>query len=211
MDEKKAPVSRGEDGRVPTRRNKNSLLIYVSVLFAAAFLLVLFSFLLSQRSSSQTISTLSQTSATAVGRVQELEAAYAQLNEENLRLNAEIESLTEDLSDLQSAYDAMSRQSSDTEDALAAARTQSSEQQAELEDLQMQLAEAQARLDDLTAAAQVQTLLMQGAQAALSSDTDGLSTVLAQIDVSRLDSNQQTLYMLLNQKLTWAAGSEHAQ
>ena len=228
-----------QEAPVPTKRSKNSLLVYVSIMFAMAFLLVLFSFFVQQRSSSETISTLSQTSATAMGRAQELEANYTAQLEENNRLSAQLDSLTGQYDALQTAYDALADQNSATaadlaeliaaHDALTAdyqAQAQAAEQtQADLEtqlaDRAIQAASDQETIQALSQQLEAQTraatalaALLTAAQAALNVGEDGDMTALDQalkaVDPTLLDQAGLTLYQQLQQRLAWAS-SEHAE
>ena len=223
----------------PTKRNKNSLLVYVSILFAAAFLMVLLSFFVQQRSSRETISTLSQTSATAMGRAQELESNYTAQLEENTRLNAQLDSLTQQYDALQAAYDALADQNSATAaelaDRIAAYDALTAEQQAQTQEaaevqaaleaeLETQAAQADAdgetiqalteQLEAQAARANALALLLAAAQAALNVGEDGDLTALDQalkaVDVTLLDPAGYGLYQQLQQRLAWAS-SEHAE
>lgn len=82
-------------------RRKNALLRYVAILFAVAFLFVLFSLLLEMRDSKNTISQLSQSSASALQRAEQLQDNYLLLQETNKDLEAqlaELEAQVEELS-----------------------------------------------------------------------------------------------------------------
>ena len=222
----------------PTKRSKNSLLVYVTIMFAAAFLMVLLSFFVQQRSSSETISTLSQTSATAMGRAQELESNYTAQLEENNRLSTQLDSLTQQYDALQTAYDTLADQNSATAaeladriaayDALAAeqqAQAQASAEtqaalEAELETRAAQTAADEETIESLTEQLEAQTaranalaLLLTAAQAAMNVGEDGDLTALDQalkaVDVTLLDPAGYALYQQLQQRLAWAS-SEHA-
>lgn len=96
--------------RVPAQK-RTALLRYMAVMFAAAFLLVLLSFVMQMRSSNTTISHLSQSSASALARAE-------QLQEDNRELVAELSSAKryigvareegeENVKKTQTAYDAL--------------------------------------------------------------------------------------------------------
>jgi len=78
-------------------RKKNALLRYIAVLFAVAFLLVLFSLLRQMRDSRQTISELNQSSASALTKAEQLQDQNRTLLEENSNLEEQIADLQKQL------------------------------------------------------------------------------------------------------------------
>ncbi len=79
-------------------KRKNALLRYVAILFAVAFLFVLFSLLLQMRDSRANISTLNQDRASALQKAE-------QLQDTNRELEAQVEELTAQLEALQQEMD----------------------------------------------------------------------------------------------------------
>jgi uroporphyrin-3 C-methyltransferase len=95
-----------------TAKHRNALLVYVSVLFGVAFLLILLSFFIQLRNSNETISQLSQSSATAMTSVENLQNTNQALQNEKKELEAQLEDLEAqleqaqaDLADVQSQLD----------------------------------------------------------------------------------------------------------
>lgn len=81
-------------------KKKNALLRYITILFAVAFLFVLFSMLLQMRDSQATISELNQSSASALQKAEQLQEHNQQLQEENDSLQAQIEALQQEVDKL---------------------------------------------------------------------------------------------------------------
>lgn len=82
-------------------RKKTAILRYVAIMFAIAFLLVLFSLIMQARDTKSTISQLNQTSASALEKVKQLQENYQVLQEEKSALEktaAELEAQVEELS-----------------------------------------------------------------------------------------------------------------
>lgn len=89
-------------------RKKTALLRYLAVLFAVAFLLVLFSMLMQMRNSRSTISQLTQTSTSAAENIQ-------QLQENNRNLEAALKAEQEANQNLLSALEKSEHQTELTE------------------------------------------------------------------------------------------------
>lgn len=111
---------------VPQNRNK-ALILYISLLFSVAFLLVLFSFF-QQMKSSETISQLNANASSALSHAEQLQNDNRQLQDENRVLreeNTELRDGNEDLMErmtaLQDEKDAVQNQLTEALDAQAAA------------------------------------------------------------------------------------------
>ena len=74
-------------------RKKTALLRYIAIMFAVAFLLVLFSLLSQMRDTRQTISELEQSGASALSRAEQLQQQNQNLSEETAALQEQIEAL----------------------------------------------------------------------------------------------------------------------
>ncbi len=86
---------------------KNALMRYIAVLFAVAFLLVLFSLLGQMKKTNHTISELNQSSA---GRVQQLQEQNQLLMEEKYQLEQQLQEQEEELEDLRKQLDELSEE-----------------------------------------------------------------------------------------------------
>ena len=84
-------------------KRKNALLRYVAILFAVAFLFVLFSLLLQMRDSRVSISTLNQDRASALQKAE-------QLQDTNWELQTQVDELTSQLEALQQTLDSQSKE-----------------------------------------------------------------------------------------------------
>lgn len=82
-------------------KKKNALLRYITILFAVAFLFVLFSMLLQMRDSQTTISELNKSSASALQNAEQLQENNRLLQESNEALQEEIDALNAQLEELQ--------------------------------------------------------------------------------------------------------------
>ena len=71
-------------------KRKRALLVYMAVLFSAAFILVLLSFLIQLRDSRATISSLSEASQSALANAQQLQSDNAELQELVTQLQQEL-------------------------------------------------------------------------------------------------------------------------
>ena len=180
------PAEKKEEPATGTKRNKNSLFLYLAVLFAAALVLVLISFVMERRESSVRISALTQQAESGTARIEELEALKAQLEEDNAdlatragelqtqteslqdriaSLTEQTETLTDGMGNLNDAYDALSEENTDLSEAYAAL-------QAEQETLTAQLAELRDLLDRTAAD-------YAAVQEELSRDVEELTTLRA--------------------------------
>lgn len=79
-----------------SEQKRTALLRYMMILFAVAFLLVLFSYLIQVFNSQSTISQLNATSASALQNAERLQDTNRELTEENERLQQELETLTDE-------------------------------------------------------------------------------------------------------------------
>ena len=82
----------------PHRRG--SVLIYLVILFAAAFVLLLMSFLMQQRANREAMDNLQQTSDSTVQYLENLLEENQTLKEENAALKAQAEALEEELDEI---------------------------------------------------------------------------------------------------------------
>ena len=108
----------------PTRRprtnhRRSPVLGYLVILFAVAFLLLLWAYFQQQRSNTETTDALKQ-SASAVQSIQDLIASNDALREENQTLKEQLTELEEQLSDAKETIDAAERHADDREAAVKA-------------------------------------------------------------------------------------------
>lgn len=82
-------------------KRKNALLRYITILFAVAFLFVLFSLLQQSRDSRAAISELNQSSASALQKAEQLQDTNRQLQEDNEALQTQVEALTAQVEELE--------------------------------------------------------------------------------------------------------------
>lgn len=97
--EKKEESSPAPEVTSPKTRNK-ALIIYISLLFSVAFLLVLVSLIIQQRNSDKTITQLNQNASSALTHAEQLQNDNRQLQQENMELlqkNANLEDQIDDL------------------------------------------------------------------------------------------------------------------
>lgn len=96
--------------KLPSKK-RTALLRYMAVMFAAAFLLVLFSFVMQMRSSNTTISHLSASSASALARAEQLQEENRQLTEDLTTARGYVEAAREEgeaeAANVGTAYDAL--------------------------------------------------------------------------------------------------------
>ena len=96
--------------RVPSQK-RTALLRYMTVMFAAAFILVLMSFLLQMKSHNTTISEMTQTSASALSKAERLQeenrTLQTALTETRKYVEIAREEGEEDVSNTKTAYDAL--------------------------------------------------------------------------------------------------------
>lgn len=108
--ERTAPENAGE--RKPAPEKGRSVLRYIAVLFAAAFFLLLLSYLMQQRQMAETVSEL-KGSVSAMGTIEnmrktneELSAANESLENENRELEDRLENAADEKSQLSTSLDA---------------------------------------------------------------------------------------------------------
>lgn len=80
-------------------RNRNSVMGYLLILFAAAFLLLLLSYLMQQRNSAETISSLKE-SVSAMQSVQDMMEQNEKLEEQVAELEKQVSTLQEELEEV---------------------------------------------------------------------------------------------------------------
>ena len=100
MSEEKQNLQRQADRSKP--RSGHSVLIYLVILFAAAFILLLLSYLMQQRTNQTAMDNLQETSTSAVQSLQNLIAERDQLKEETTALKEQITALENQLSEANS-------------------------------------------------------------------------------------------------------------
>lgn len=113
-------------------RKKSALLRYVAIMFAVAFLLVLFSLLGQMRNSMSTISELNQSSSSALQKAE-------QLQEDNLRLELENQELSHEMEKLKESYAELEAQLADLQKQLEDTDKQSADRKADMDRLQQEL------------------------------------------------------------------------
>lgn len=135
-EESKAKVTEQAEKSGLPEKKKRALLGYLAILFCAAFILVLMSFLIQLRDSNSTISNLSQTSTTALANAQRLqddnEALRQQVKELEDALDAAELQLTQQQTEAASTQEALQSAIDEGAAALEAQSAQLEEQQAAL-------------------------------------------------------------------------------
>ena len=105
-----APAPETFQERVPSKK-RTALLRYMTVMFAAAFLLVLMSFVFQMKSHNTTISQMTQTSASALSRAEQLQEDNRELQRELSIAREYVELAREegegDVENTKAAYDAL--------------------------------------------------------------------------------------------------------
>ena len=150
---------------IPGER-KASLVRYLAVLFAIAFMLILLTYFIQVRDSHDTISELSQTNASALQNAEKLQNENRAMREENIRLAEELESKesqwNDDMEDLLTKMDGITEENTiATEASIAIQHTYE--------------------------------LLMEAITAAQSQNTPLLLTILAEIELSKEDLSEGAL------------------
>ena len=115
-----------EEKRQNSATRRRALVNYLFILFCAAFLLVMLSFVRQVRQSSATISELSQTSTSALANAQRLQ-------QENEELRQTVSELQEKADNLQSSLDLTATESNAYKNRVTDLQTQVSELKGELE------------------------------------------------------------------------------
>lgn len=82
-------------------KKKSALLRYIAVLFAVAFLFVLFSLITQMRTSKSTISELNQSSSSALQKAEQLQDTNRQLETDNAHLEGRIEELEKQIASME--------------------------------------------------------------------------------------------------------------
>lgn len=96
-EEKKDQNDTQENKNALDDKKKNALLRYITILFAVAFLFVLFSMLLQMRDSQTTISELNKSSTSALQNAEQLQENNRLLQESNEALQEELDALNAQL------------------------------------------------------------------------------------------------------------------
>lgn len=111
MNEEKQPSTQTAEGPSTPNRPRRPALVYLVILFAAAFVLLLFAYLMQQRNSREIIGNLNdlRSSITSIGSLDEL-------LEENRALREEIEGLQAQITDLESTLSDLEGELSATQD-----------------------------------------------------------------------------------------------
>lgn len=123
MDENKtmqepAPQEQTAPGAQPlSEKRKQALLRYMTVLFSAAFVLVLISLILQMHSSEAKISELSAMSTSALSNAEALQAENRSLQEENKTLNQQVSDLQDELTAQQAQLEQVQQAQQDAEKA----------------------------------------------------------------------------------------------
>jgi len=164
-----------------SNQKKNALLRYMAILFGVAFLMVLLSFLIQLRDSSQTISQLNQSNASALQNA-------GKLQEENQALTAENEALNQQVSGLT--------------DRLKTATSRADVNAADLQAAKKELSAAQAATQ---AQKNAYEFLSLAAQYRAAGDGANCLAVLSEFDRAELSANGQKLFDELKTYATAAA------
>lgn len=106
-------------GRAQQRRRQNSVFRYIAILFAAAFVLLLFTFMMEQRQSQQQIDNLKQ-SASAVQTLQDLMTSNQELQEQVRELQSQVEDLRQKNSQLEQNKAAAQQETAEREKSIQA-------------------------------------------------------------------------------------------
>ena len=99
-EEESVPLQHAAEHEKPPRARRQSVLLYLVILFAAAFVLMAWSFLMQQRSSNQTIQDLRE-SVTAMQSAGDIREENAALKEQVADLEAQLEEAQRELEGLQ--------------------------------------------------------------------------------------------------------------
>ena len=160
----------------PPAPNRNkALMTYIAILFGVAFVLVLFSFLMQQKDSRQTISELNQNANNALSRAEQLQDDNRELTEECQTLQAQLE---QSRTDFKTAEDKI--QELEQKYAALQESYQSLEEQNGAKDRQVEAYE----------------LLLKAQRALDQEDTAGFQAAMKDLEplASQLDAQGQTLY-----------------
>ena len=117
MDENKNPQTQPEAAQDPgkplSEKRKAALLRYMTILFSAAFVLVLISLILQMHSSEAKISELNAASTSALSNAEALQAENRSLQDEKIALEQENKELQAKLDELNEKLDAASQAEED--------------------------------------------------------------------------------------------------
>ena len=117
MDENKNPQTQPEtaqdSGKPLSEKRKAALLRYMTILFSAAFVLVLISLILQMHSSEAKISELNAASTSALSNAEALQAENRSLQDEKIALEQENKELQAKLDELNEKLDAASQAEED--------------------------------------------------------------------------------------------------
>lgn len=117
MDENKNPQTQPEAAQDPgkplSEKRKAALLRYMTILFSAAFVLVLISLILQMHSSEAKISELNAASTSALSNAEALQAENRSLQDEKIALEQENKELQTKLDELNEKLDAASQAEED--------------------------------------------------------------------------------------------------
>ena len=117
MDENKKPQTQPEAAQDPgkplSEKRKAALLRYMTILFSAAFVLVLISLILQMHSSEAKISELNAASTSALSNAEALQAENRSLQDEKIALEQENKELQAKLDELNEKLDAASQAEED--------------------------------------------------------------------------------------------------
>ena len=117
MDENKNPQTQPETAQDPgkplSEKRKAALLRYMTILFSAAFVLVLISLILQMHSSEAKISELNAASTSALSNAEALQAENRSLQDEKIALEQENKELQAKLDELNEKLDAASQAEED--------------------------------------------------------------------------------------------------
>lgn len=103
-EEESVPLQHAAEHEKPPRARRQSVLLYLVILFAAAFVLMAWSFLMQQRSSNQTIQDLRE-SVTAMQSAGDIREENAALKEQVADLEAQLEEAQRELAGMQETLD----------------------------------------------------------------------------------------------------------
>ena len=194
------------------KKRRNALTVYLTVMFAVAFLLILVSFLIQMRNSNETITQLNENTANAQTNIQSLEEQNEGLQTEKESLQQQIEDLQQELetvqqenSVLQQDLDEVSEELTELEESLIAAETDRETLSADLESTQAAQDQTALQLENTQRA---YALLMQAENAYESGDYETASACLQTIEdeslTAYLDDAGAVFYASLPEKIEQA-------
>ena len=163
-------------------KKKRALLNYMCILFCAAFILVLLSFLIQLRDSNSTITQLSQTSTNAMTNAQRLQEENSTLITEADEMKKQITSLEEERGALQDQVASLEAERDDLQSQL----DEQQAQEEEFSELKTQLEEAQQSAEAYQLLAELLNTESLEEQKALLTKLEPLKSVL--------DSSSQKIY-----------------